>query len=193
MLELIPVVEADSRPVQFEWVAPRTSGAFIELNDRSPDADIASVLALLASYNDIASSGSIEDVAQAVSNAETLVLPGGLLARAESVEIPPGCCCGLEGWREWFGVAPGGSSPWLGHDPSPWVECTASTAIVWADSELGDRSPRVSVPYSQIDSACKSAEADLVAFTARLLNWLSGHSARSADVALRFSKAFDVG
>jgi len=43
------------------------------------------------------------------------ILDGGIL------EITPGCCCGLEDWRDLLTI-PEGDSPWMGHDPNP--SCT---------------------------------------------------------------------
>ncbi|WP_156313234.1 hypothetical protein [Micromonospora sp. HK10] len=37
------------------------------------------------------------------------------------MSVTPGCCAGLEDWREWTSVLDGGQ-PWLGHDPGPEVE-----------------------------------------------------------------------
>jgi hypothetical protein len=98
----------------------------------------------------------------------------------------------LETWREWYDVAPGGSSPWLGHDPSPRVDCGADVAVMWADVDLDDQSPSVSVPYAEVDDARRSASDALVAFTGRLSDWLSKHAPQSSRLARRFAEAFDV-
>lgn len=192
MLRLIPVVESSSPDQQFDWVPSDTSPAWIELDAHSTDAEVARVVATLAISNRIAMSGSIETVAQALENGKILILPGGLLIRAGDLDILPGCCCGLESWREWFGVASGGRSPWLGHDPSPLVECKDDRAIILADSDLGDQSPRVSVSYPELDDARQSAQAALQAFTARLSDWLSGNAPNSIALSQRFAEAFSV-
>lgn len=192
MFELSPVVDVAYHSFPFEWAPSKSSSAFIELNDRSPDVDVALVVALLASYNDLLSAGSIEKVTSAVMKADTLILPGGLMVKTEDVEIPPGCCSGLEDWREWFCVEPEGSTPWLGHDPSPWVECKPDLAIIWADGDLGDQSPSVSVSYSDLEVGRQSARANLIAFTARLSDWLSKHAAQNINMSQRFSEMFNV-
>lgn len=192
MFKLIPVVEVEHRPLPFHWASAKPTKAFVELSERCSDADIAWVVGLLASYNHLEASGSIDAVADAISKAESLILPGGLMVKTENLEIPPSCCCGLEDWREWFEVAPGGPSPWLGHDPSPGVECKSDLAIIWADGDKGDRSPRVSVSYAEMEAARRSAETALLAFSHRLSDWLSGHTAQSEDMVRRFSEAFDL-
>lgn len=52
-------------------------------------------------------------------DADCLIAPGGLRIRDTSrgIAVNPGCCFGLENWRDWLDVADGGT-PWLGHDPS---------------------------------------------------------------------------
>ncbi|MFI0217065.1 hypothetical protein [Streptomyces lydicus] len=54
---------------------------------------------------------------------EKLIAPGGLRLREIDIDVTvrPGCCCGLEDWRDWLGLLEG-DVPWLGHDPSPAIE-----------------------------------------------------------------------
>src|SRR5262245_15783912 len=112
MLELIPVVEALWCEHAFDWVSPNAAREWVELDAGATTDDVARVVAILATYNDVASFGSVESVARALERADDLILPGGLMVRAGDLIISPSCCCGLETWREWYDVAPGGSSPW---------------------------------------------------------------------------------
>jgi hypothetical protein len=189
---LIPVVEARWRDSPFDWAPSDAGKDWIELGAECSDDDVALVVAILASYNQAASSGSIPEVAQALEAAQTMVLPGGLMVRSNDFEIAPSCCCGLETWREWYGVKPGGSSPWLGHGPSPWVDCKSDAAVMWADGDLGDRSPSMSVSYAEIEAARNAASEALKSFEARLSDWLATHASQSQGLALRFANAFDL-
>jgi hypothetical protein len=190
MLRLIPVVRTMPCERTFDWAPSHGAGRWVALGANASDDDIACVVAELANYNYIdAASGSLADVAHALETAESLILPGGLMAHTAALEIYPSCCCGLEGWRAWYDVAPGGLSPWLGHDPSPWVECDDAGAVLWADS---DRSaPHVPVPYPRIDEALRSAHLALVAFVARLTDWLAVRAPQSG-LARRFVEAFET-
>ncbi|MFD3696197.1 hypothetical protein ACFWUZ_08540 [Streptomyces sp. NPDC058646] len=60
----------------------------------------------------------------ALADAECLIAPGGVQLRdaATGVRIPPGCCFGLESWRDWAVLAEGRMPEWTGHGPLPEVE-----------------------------------------------------------------------
>ena len=191
VLSLIPVVQAWPREPWFGWAPPLSSAQSIVLRGGTSDAEVALVVATLASCNGVAPPCGIAEAAQALEAAETPILPGGLLVRAGALEIPPSCCCGLETWREWYDVAPGGTSPWLGHSPSPWVECRKDYALIHADEEMGAPSPTVAVSYSELGEALAGAHAALRAFTRRLSQWLD---ARAPGTALerRFAEVFDI-
>ena len=192
MLRLTPVAGVGWTEHEFDWAPSDATFEWVELDANVSNADIARVVAALASYNSVASSGSLEATVRALERADCLILPGGLMIHTDALEIPPSCCCGLESWREWYAVAPEGSSPWLGHSPSPRVECREDRAVIWADSERGNQSSNVSVAYSDIDDALRSTHVALVAFTERLANWLSTHSPRGASLSRCFAIAFNV-
>lgn len=192
MLRLIPVVEVRWRDSPFAWTPSNAGKDWVELGAGSSDDDVALVVATLASYNRVATSGSIPEVALALESEQTMVLPGGLMARSGDFEIAPSCCCGLESWREWYGVKPGGSSPWLGHGPSPWVECKSEAAVMWADGDLGDQSPKMSVSYEEVEAARNAASDALSSFETRLSDWLAAHAPQSQRLARRFADAFDI-
>lgn len=83
---------------------------------------IGLVFAQLADFNQIELANDAQVVLEQILEAEDLILPGGIQVISEEKVIAPSCCCGLETWREWVEFLETGESPWLGHDPSPWVE-----------------------------------------------------------------------
>ncbi len=192
MLRLIPVVEVRWRDSPFDWAPSNAGKDWVELGAETSDDDVALIVATLASYNRVVSSGSIAEVTHALESAQTMVLQGGLMARSGDFEIAPSCCCGLETWREWYAVKPNGSSPWLGHDPSPWVDCKTDAAVMWADGDLGDQSPKMSVPYGELEGARHAASNALEGFKVRLSDWLAAHAPQSTGLAHRFAEAFDI-
>ena len=128
MVRLSAVVE---RPVEEKppgWPAiDATAPGWIHLHAKSTPEEIAALVWQLAAYNrvreDAPDAAGVESMAvwvDAIVAEDSLILPGGIgVFESEGRSILPGCCTGLEGWREWFAFAGGGESPWLGHDPWP--------------------------------------------------------------------------
>ncbi|MEM6751715.1 MAG: hypothetical protein AAF630_01815 [Cyanobacteria bacterium P01_C01_bin.38] len=137
--QLQAVVEApynENEPL-YPWaVADYKPFSFIRLSGKMTDGEVGLVFAQLVDYNDILSEGSANDVLHRVIQAPSLVLPGGIQARAANNKvISPSCCCGLERWRDWLRFMKKGQSPWLGHDPNPWVEKVKELVRVWSDTK----------------------------------------------------------
>ena len=91
----------------------------------------------------------------------------------------PGCCCGLEDWREWIRVLTDGS-PRLGHDPGPEVEVIGLDLRVWHDGgpnrERGrwaDKwaEQRVDFPCRELPRLLLGVQRDLVGFLNALAEW----------------------
>ena len=72
-----------------------------------------------------------------LANRKQQLVPGGLAVTSGSTTLYPGCCTGLENWRDWYDVRPGGRAPWLGHNPDTWIELCEQDVIVHADHEPG--------------------------------------------------------
>lgn len=154
------------------------------------------LVALLCTYN------SPPDKRHGASLDELLALhdvvaPGGLAAVGGDVFIPPSCCCGLESWREWLRFVDGGEQPWLGHDPSPWVETTGSGYVVWSDGGLGDAPSgelrSVEFTRHELQQAITEAAADLEGFLEPLTSWaqkVAPHA--SSSLVERFCSWFEV-
>ncbi|MGW6706340.1 hypothetical protein ACWGDE_15800 [Streptomyces sp. NPDC054956] len=87
------------------------AGDLLVLSDALTRAEVTAALA------------SISRASGGLADAECLIAPGGLLLSdpATGVVVPPGCCFGLESWRDWESLARGQSPDWLGHDPGTEV------------------------------------------------------------------------
>jgi hypothetical protein len=102
--------------------------------------------------------------------AEDFILPGGLrFSEDEQVRIVPGCCCGLENWREWLDV-PSGNIVWAGHDPSPAVEFVDGGIRVWQD-EKADGVDFIDFGVDEMRVSLEKVEADLKGFVVGLGRW----------------------
>lgn len=124
-------------------------------------------------------------------------VPGGFAAVDQGALIAPSCCCGLATWREWLKVRATADSPWMGHDPAPFVEVQPDRICVWADGGLGDDSrggsPIVFSP-SEFDEAVLQATTDLSEFENPLREWLCRYAPDHAEsIARQYRERFAVG
>ena len=108
---------------------------------------------------------------------QTLVLPGGLQVRSDNKVISPGCCCGLETWRDWLRFLKTGAYPWLGHDPSPSVEKVGGLIRVWSDKKSRRTDKKVKVFYidfeqSKFEEELSKVQQDLKEFLTRIEVWV---------------------
>lgn len=194
MLALIPVVEGLRFSDPPAWVPAMDEREWIELGPVCTPDDVARVVAVIAGYGkDLPATAKA--AAQQIADGEFRVAPGGLMARAEGFELAPGCCCGLEGWRDWYAVRPGGQSPWLGHDPGPYVDCRATEALLWPDEPDTPRKKPMTplaVSYPEFDAALAAADARLSGFLDRLEEWAVFGDAWVPGLIDGFAGAFSV-
>jgi hypothetical protein len=179
---LAPVVEAPRNCGQWwPWVvSDRSPFSFVHLGAGISAEDIGLVFAQLVDYNHIEGQDT-EALQTGIIEAEGLLLPGGLQTSYGNQEINPGCCCGLETWREWEQVLKGGS-PWLGHDPAPWVELCGNAVRVWSDGGLNERRDAFSIAFEcqHFEAEFERAGKELRAFLTLSAAW--AQSAGFSDV-----------
>ncbi|GAA0914245.1 hypothetical protein [Virgisporangium aurantiacum] len=88
-----PFTTPDAAP----WpVATLEPGAWLTLDGTCGDPEAGLFAATVADYNNIPPGE--------LATAEHLIAPGGLILTDTTTEIVPGCCCGLETWRDWHPV-----------------------------------------------------------------------------------------
>lgn len=161
------------QPVEGEppWaVASIADWSFLRLFSGVTDEEIGSVILTACLYNHHleVQRSAIETLNAFV--AEDFVLPGGLqFSEDEQVKVVPGCCAGLEDWREWLDV-PDGKTIWAGHDPSPGVEFVNGIIRVWQD-EKGDGVDFIDFGVDEMRGLLEKVESDLKGFVFRLGKW----------------------
>lgn len=99
---------------------------------------------------------------------EPLFAPGGLrvIDTATGTAVVPGCCSGIEEWREWFMLVDGHTwTPYLGHDPDPLAERHGDIVRLIVDAERDD-SPVIELPVADLRRLLADTERDLIAFHA---------------------------
>lgn len=84
----------------------------------------------------------------------------------------PGCCNGLEDWRDWREVVDGSGRASFGHDPDPVTERLSNTVRPTVDAEQSD-SPVIELSVTELRHLPDGAEHDLTSFLALAADWVS--------------------
>lgn len=120
---------------------------------------------------------------------------GGLAAIDGNIVIMPSCCCRFEYWPEWRQLLDTGERPWLGHDPSPWVEIQDDNFLVWPNGGMGEEieasAKAVRFTRTQLKIALASVQQDIRDFLLPLRSWALNYCPEDAETLVTsFSKAF---
>lgn len=151
------------------WPVIEPSHDPVVLSKRMSPLEVGTAMAIIAEYNkgdDRDDVGLLRNLAE-----EHLVAPGGLLTRdtATGVEVEPGCCCGLEDWREWYGIVDG-TPPWLGHNPEHVVRIEDGVARFWSGTGDVD-APPVEISIDELSDLLAAVQQDLRDFLGLVGEW----------------------
>jgi hypothetical protein len=178
---VVETVVAGERP---PWpISVPEAERLVRLSGESSAAEVGDVVQQLVLYNSLPLAGSAPEVIARVIAAENLVLPGGIRARSDSSDLVavPGCCCGMERWRDWIGLEAEASSPWWGHDPDPWVERIGDTLRLWSDASTAATAFCFEVSVAEYPRMIAAVSVDLASFTQRLQQWARVLTPDTAD------------
>ena len=143
---------------------------------RSPDRTTRFAAKTLYPYNRQNVDEDFEKSINSILRMDGAKLFGGLCAEDGDVCIGPNCCCGLEGWRDWYDILNDGSSPWLGHDPTPEVKIDGKQLRILSDDSLEPESPEleiISTDLATLREALLHAEIQLRAFSETIESFIS--------------------
>lgn len=180
VIKMQAVIEVPAVETPLPWpVASMAAGSWLALDAGCTDAEVGLFVCALAHRLDVESPGGREEFVAALLAEEILIVAGGLrlLDTVTGVAVVPGCCAGLEDWREWAGVLTGGS-PWLGHDPSPEVEIGDDGGLrVWQDGGPNRYRGRwagvqVVLPRPALPGLLRRVRQDLAGFLVRVRQWV---------------------
>lgn len=177
--------------------------SFLPLSGDMDVRDVDRAVAVLARYLNADEDEDETAAAQGASRARTLrrlldrdgwVAPGGLQIRdpESGVTFTPGCCCGLESWREWLDVR-NGREIWLGHDPTAEIEHIGTRIrLRWeAGARGGEHS--IEFPRAELTALLPAVQQDLGGFLNGLANWAELYVPDLAqDLVARFDAEFAV-
>ncbi|KWT56674.1 hypothetical protein ADL21_37470 [Streptomyces albus subsp. albus] len=130
----------------------------------------------------------------ALLTSEHPIAAGGLRVHDADtgVTVLPGCCDGLEEWREWHRVFDGAGFVGFGHDPSPTAERRGDTVRLTVDA-WQEGSPVIDLPVTELRHLLTDAERDLDAFLALAASWTAHHTPdHAASVTAALARCLDV-
>jgi hypothetical protein len=194
----IPAFDAESpRPWPVASVAP---ASWLALDTNCTDEQVGLFVATLAHRLDVRAPAGRDEIVDALLTEELLIVAGGLqlLDTVTGTAVVPGCCAGLEDWRDWAQVLIGGS-PWLGHDPGPEIEISNEDVRIWQDG--GPNRHRghwagihVVVPRLVLPDLLRNVQQDLVGFLAALEAWTTriGLSERGTALVATVDRNFAI-
>lgn len=168
----------------------------IQLYDEMTDLEVGLIFAQLVQYNDLENGDNANDVLYRAIESETLILPGGLQVKSTANElIYPGCCCGLEEWREWLDFLTTERSPWLGHDPSPWFEMVDGFVRIWSDGGMDSAASGFHIDFEQstFETELSRVQQDLSTFLVKIEAWANGiEFPEPRKLSSKFDKCFAI-
>jgi hypothetical protein len=173
---------------------PMPAWSWLALHAGCTDEQVGLFVAVLANSIGDSPPSSLSRAIDDLLTQELLVVAGGLqLSDTESgVSVDPGCCAGLEDWRDWTEVLAGGGSPWLGHSPDPEIEVVGDLLRVWQDR--GHDGVHLDLAKASLPALMKDVYADLVGFLAAVADWNErlGSGPRGGDLVQEIARLLAI-
>ncbi|MGW3352627.1 hypothetical protein ACWDA3_55850 [Nonomuraea rubra] len=183
------VLDADGTADFTAWpVAGPPEGGVVVLSGQMSPAEVGTAMAVIFRYGDLPAA-PVNDLHRLLdrhlADAEALIAPGGLRVRdtATQAEILPGCCCGLENWREWRSLLRG-EPIWLGHSPGTELEFVGGVVRLRQESGPGSlpaSQHEVEIRLDDFPALLATAHLQLKGFLGLVRRWASETSPRAAD------------
>jgi hypothetical protein len=205
MLTLEAVVEYDyDREPWTLWKRAEDSlENWLRLSGEMTLEEVGTVLCRLARYSFRCEDEDIHTLSAAaifthLVNAEALILQGGLRLSdtATGVTVLPGCCCGLEHWRNWWDMTEPATwnttRLWLGHDPHAYIERLpgdGTSLRVWADEQ--ESAPHIDLSAETLPPLLHNVQRDLEGFLQRLAEWTAAVAPDHPEFTHTLPEAFD--
>ncbi|MFE1230270.1 hypothetical protein [Streptomyces sp. NPDC058745] len=165
---------------------------FLPLSGELSPAEVGTAVMRIAGCNDSDPDGNrpprpadaLDSFLHGLLTFDDLFATGGLRVTDNSTGVTflPGCCDGLEDWRDWYQfIDDDGCLLGFGHDPvSPVAERFGDTIRLTVNADQSN-SPVIDLPITELRNLLASAERDLVDFLRLAADWASrylpGHCA----------------
>ncbi|MFG2713429.1 hypothetical protein ACGFX2_23120 [Streptomyces goshikiensis] len=109
------------------------------------------------------------------------------------VFVEPGCCNGLETWRDWLEVLDGTDCSYFGHDPFSMAERVGDIVRLTLDAHGTYGSPVIELPVDQVRTLVAGAQQDLRDFLSLAGTWAEQHLPEHAvAVTAALARALDL-
>ena len=192
-------IEAVVELVHFDGEAPwptivECPDPYLRISPGLTSEEIGSLVLTACIYNHTEIAPVASETLQAFMNNDGFVLPGGLrFSEGGLVKIIPGCCGGLEGWREWLDVPHGKNAVWAGHDPSPYIEYVEGGVRIW-QNEKAEGVNFIELGLSEMEALLQKVVFDLEGFLIQLRKWIESVSPEIRDSFVAyFSENMNIG
>ncbi|KIF70933.1 hypothetical protein HY68_23795 [Streptomyces sp. AcH 505] len=121
---------------------------------------------------------------EALLDVDLVMAPGGILLQdtATGVVIEPGCCFGLENWRDWLGLLHG-EELWLGHGTAAHIEQRGTLVRVWPDADP-PAERFIELPVAELPDLLQTVHDKLNGFLALAEQWASRYAPASAPALI---------
>ncbi|MFB6516581.1 hypothetical protein [Streptomyces sp. NPDC056401] len=184
-------------------VAERQRFDFLPLSGELSPAEVGAAVASIAGWNDADADDGLPprpadplaSFLHGLLNLDDLFVAGGLQVTDTStgVTFQPGCCDGLEDWRDWHRLADGGSLLGFGHYPvSPMAERFGRTVRLTVDGEQSD-SPVIELSVGELLGLLDVVERHLAEFLALATDWIPRHlTGHRGPVTAALARALDL-
>lgn len=159
--------------------------SFLPLSGGLSPSGVGTAVAGIVGWNDVDPDGDrpprpadpLASFLHGLLTFENLFAAGGLRVTDTStgVTFQPGCCDGLEDWRDWYQFAAEGSLLGFGHDPvSPIAERFGDTVRLTVNADQSD-SPVIELSVTELRSLLDAVERDLADFFELAADWVLQH------------------
>ncbi|WP_409467131.1 hypothetical protein [Amycolatopsis sp. GA6-003] len=195
-----PVVEVCAQDGFALWpIAAVEPRSYLALSGNLTPHEVGTALMCIASCNDVdpehdgrppRPADELGSFLHGLLTCDRLFASGGVRVTdtAAAVVFLPGCCNGLEDWREWSRVLEVGGQAWFGHDPTPCAERRGDLVRLAVNAEQSD-SPVLELPVVAVQRLLAGVEQDLVDFFALAADWtarnLPGYTSRVTTALAR--------
>jgi hypothetical protein len=155
------------------WIISKDEFGWVRIFAGISDDEIGSVMlsACRLSSEEVIKETALETL-KAFGSDEGFVLEGGLLLKENGdIKVGPGCCGGLENWRDWLAVPSGIVDIWTGHDPQSLIEINEGVIKIWNDRENKDEKQSIEFGIEKMIRRLENVEKDLKDFLYRLGQW----------------------